>query len=80
MSNTVAILSHSTYLMARRRIGIALCTLEDGMFGLFTSEDVVQLLNTALEDLDQAHVSDQDGQAQESTGLDWNTLAFNEDA
>jgi hypothetical protein len=72
MSNPVAIISHSTYLMARRRIGIALCTLEDGMFGLFTSEDVVSLLNAALADLDQAHVSEQGAQAQESTGLDWN--------
>jgi hypothetical protein len=72
MSKSVAVLSHSTYLMARRRIGIALATLEDGMFGLFTSEDVVSLLNAALSDLDQAHVSEDGAQAQESTGLDWN--------
>jgi hypothetical protein len=80
MSHPVVIISHSTFLMARRRIGIALCTLEDGMFGLFTSEDVVQLLNAALADLDQAHVSEHGAQVQESTGLDWNSLAFNEDA
>jgi hypothetical protein len=82
MERPVAVISHSNYLMARRRINIALATLEDGMFGLFTAEDVVHLLNAALADLDEAHVSEHGNgsEVQPQSSIDWNAWAFSEDA
>ena len=42
--------------MARRRINIALCIIEDGHFNLLTSENLVEILSSALSDLDEAEV------------------------
>lgn len=68
-SNPIVVLQHATFIRARSRINIALVTLEDGMYDLFTTEDVVRLLSSALSDLDEAQVI-----AQTVTGLDWNAL------
>jgi hypothetical protein len=66
-------LSNSKYVMARRRINIALCTLEDGFYDLLSPENVVELLTSALADLDEAEITaqSQSGAAVEH-GLDWN--------
>jgi hypothetical protein len=71
MSTPVTLLPHSKFISARRRINIALVTLEDGYFDLLTSNDVVWLLNAALEDLDEAHLVEQ-GRDEAIKGLDWN--------
>ena len=72
MSESIA-LSRSKYTMARRRINIALCTLEDGFYDLLSPENVAELLTSALSDLDEAEViaPSQSGAAVERE-LDWN--------
>lgn len=71
-NSTMAVIEHSRFIMARRRINIALCTLEDGIFDLFTTENVVELLNNALSDLESVSVVEQDAKYQVGRGLDWN--------
>jgi hypothetical protein len=71
MKETIT-LSNAKYMMARRRINIARCIIEDGSFNLLTSENLVEILSSALVDLDEAEVA---GQAQGVTverGLNWN--------
>jgi hypothetical protein len=69
-NNPVASIPQSKLIMARRRISIALCTLEDGIFNLFTTENVVELLSAALGDLEEAELIEQGVNTQR--GLDWN--------
>jgi hypothetical protein len=77
MNNPVATLPHSTFIRARKRISIALATLEDGMcFDLLAPEDVVQLLNAALGDLDEARLAGQQEVATSVVGLNWNDYEF----
>jgi hypothetical protein len=72
MSESIT-LRRSKYTMARRRINIALCTLEDGFYDLLSPENVVELLTSALSDLDEAEVVGQmQGSATVERGLDWN--------
>ncbi|MBD0372779.1 MAG: hypothetical protein ICV60_18185 [Pyrinomonadaceae bacterium] len=73
-SNPVAVIDHSKLVMARRRINIALATLEDGVFDLFTTENVVEILNKALSDLEEAHVVEQGVKYQVGSGIDWNAF------
>ena len=75
MSESIT-LRRSKYTMARRRINIALCTLEDGFYDLLSPENVVELLTSALSDLDEAEVIVQ-GQrgATVERGLDWNAYS-----
>jgi hypothetical protein len=70
MKETIT-LSNSKYVMARRRINIALCIIKDGSFSLLTSENLVEILSSALVDLDEAEVAGQGGATVER-GLDWN--------
>jgi hypothetical protein len=76
--NPVAVLDHSRYVMACRRIGIALATIEDGHFDLLTPENVTGLLNAALLDLEEAHVVEPRERNQSSDGLNWNVLTIEE--
>lgn len=69
--NPVAVIEHSRFIMAKRRINIALCTLEDGVFDLLTTENVVEILNKALADLEGAYVVEK-GARYQVAGLDWN--------
>lgn len=72
--NPVAVIEHSRFVMARRRINIALATLEDGVYDLFTTENVVELLNKALSDLEEAHVVEEGAKYQVSNSPNWNQL------
>ena len=65
-------LSCSKYVMARRRINIALCIIEDGSFSLLTSENLVEMLSSALVDLDEGEITGQAQSAAVERGLDWN--------
>jgi hypothetical protein len=72
MKDTI-MLSNAKYMMARRRINIALCIIEDGSFSLLTSENLVEILSSALVDLDEAEITGQtQSKAQIERGLDWN--------
>ena len=71
MSSPVTILPHSKYIMARRQINIALAVIEDGSYSLLTFENVVDILNSALTNLDEGHLVER-GQDEAVRGLDWN--------
>lgn len=75
MSKPLAVIPNDKFEMARRRIGIALATIEDGHFDLLTPENVVALLNAALADLEDALVVEEveaGVKYQVSGGLNWN--------
>lgn len=73
MSAPVAIVKHSTFIRARRRIQIALCTLEDGIYDLLSPQDAVWLLSAALSDLEEAQMlENEDAESEQVRGLDWN--------
>lgn len=74
MNSSLTTLDRSKYEMAKRRIGIALATIEDGQFDLLTPENVVSLLNAALLDLEEARI-EQSVNHQVSSGIDWNEHA-----
>jgi hypothetical protein len=74
MSNPLAVIPNDKFEMARRRINIALGTIEDGHFDLFSPENVVWLLNAALSDLESARVVEAGARIQASSGLNWNNF------
>lgn len=71
MNNPAAVLPQATYMRARRRVQIALCILEDGIYDLLTTEDVARLLLSAITDLEDAQMVDQSA-ATQAGELNWN--------
>ena len=74
MSSPVTIIPHAKYVMARRQINIALCIIEDGSYNLLTFENVVDILSSALSNLDEGHLVER-GTDEAVRGLDWNSYA-----
>ena len=74
MSSPVTVIPHAKYVMARRRINIALCIIEDGMYSLLTSENLVEILSSALTDLEEGHLVER-GEDEAVSGLDWNSFS-----
>lgn len=72
MNNPLAVIPNDRFEMACRRINIALATIEDGHFDLFSPENVTALLNAALLDLEEAQVVEAGATIQASNGLNWN--------